>query len=62
MIYDNLSKMNIALPLSAGLMTISLLFLKDLIALCSSFVRFFFLGSLYFCLYKSCSAEQNNDS
>ena len=62
LIYDSLSKMTIALPLSAGLMTMSLLFFKDLTALYSSFVRFFFLGSLYFCLCKSCSIEQNMDS
>ena len=48
LIYDYLSKMNIALPLSAGLMTMSLLFLKDVIALYSSFVRFFSRLSVFF--------------
>ena len=46
--YDNLSIMPMALPLSAGLIIISLLCLKDQIVLYSSLVRIFFLGSLYF--------------
>ena len=44
LMYDNLSIMTMAMPLSI----ISLLFLKDLIALYSYLVKFFFLGSLYF--------------
>ena len=47
LIYDYLSKMTMALPLSAGLMTVSLLFLKDLIAVYSSFVRLFSVGSVF---------------
>ena len=39
--YDCLSGITIPLPLSAGLIMISWLFFKHLIALCSSFVRFF---------------------
>ena len=50
-----------ALLSSVGFIIIYLLFLKILIALFSSLVRFFFLGSI-FCLCKSCSIEQNIDS
>ena len=60
--YDNLSIMTMVLSLSAGLIIISLLFLKDLISSYSSLVRVFFLGSQYFCLCKSYSIEQNIDS
>ena len=44
--------MTIALLLSAGLMTMSLFFLKDVIALYFSFVRFHFLA-LYIFAYVS---------
>ena len=60
--YAALSIKIMALPLSAGLMTILLLYFKYLMALYSSLVRFFFLGSLYFCLYKSCSIKEKMDS
>ena len=39
--------MTIALPLSAALMTISVFLLKDLIALYSSFINFFFFSSVF---------------
>ena len=61
LMYDGLSIMTMTLPLSAGLIIIYLLCFKDLIDL-YSLVRFFFLGSLYIYLCKSCSIEQNIDS
>ena len=48
LIYDCLSRITIALPLSAALIIMSPFVLNDFIALYPSFVRFFFLGSLYF--------------